>query len=100
MLVEAFEVENMAEKNSNCDLCKLVFDNDVKTKIIHKDEICTVTYCSIHKTTPMIVLNRHSVSPSPSESNSIGEVMQRLFPNKKFRGRMQSIKNHWHEHLI
>jgi len=87
-------------KDPNCPLCRLVFDNEVKTKIIYKDMIMTITYCETHRDQPLVVLNDHRELPNPIEMNQIRYICEKLFPNKKFRGYMQSIPNHWHDHLI
>ncbi len=83
-----------------CLLCKLIFENDIKTELLYKDKFCTITYCSTHRSQPMVVLNRHSAQPNKKELEHIKKICKEKFPNKKFRGRMQSIPDHFHEHLI
>lgn len=86
------------EKNS-CALCRLVFDNEIKTKLLHKDDTFTVTSCVLHKQ-PMAVLNGHRAKLTIKEEEQLNLLMTKLFPNLKRRGYMQSIKNHWHDHYV
>jgi len=86
-------------KDDSCPLCRLVFDNEIKTKLLHKDDTFTVTLCDLHKQ-PMAVLNSHRAQLTPEEEGRLNLLMTKLFPNLKRRGYMQSIKNHWHDHYV
>ena len=84
------------EYDSNCPLCRA----EHLTPWIWEDEVCWICYCATHTETPMIVLKRHSAEPTPEEMEHIKAVKNKLFPELRFRGHMQSLPDHWHEHLV
>ena len=90
----------MVMHNINCELCDLVFDDNIKTSLIYKDKYVTITYCDTHKDTPMVVLNNHKSKISYEQLRHIAERCAVLFPDRKFRKGMNSILDHWHAHLI
>jgi len=79
----------------NCSLCR----KDPIREQPYRDEICWVTICPLHNQ-PMIVLNAHRPAPTPGEWEHIKGVKDKLFPNLKFRGYMQSMPQHFHDHLV
>lgn len=87
--------------DGNCSLCR----KDSLREQPHHDGICWVTFCPNpqcpHQGSPMIVLNEHRPELTPEEWEHIKEVKEKLYPELKFRGEgMNSMPQHWHEHLV
>ena len=92
---------NKMIKDNNCELCKLVFDNDVKTELHYQDDSIIIVNCLTHKDTPIVVLREHRLLRSKSEQEHIRQICLKLFPDRRFRMKgMNKIPFHWHEHLI
>jgi hypothetical protein len=86
-------------KDPDCPLCRLTYSSDVKTSLVYRDSVIMITYCSKHEDQPLVVSITHKL-PSPKDLRHIREVCLQCFPDKKFRGYMNSMPNHWHDHLI
>lgn len=85
----------MPEYDQDCSLCR----KEPLAEQLYHDEVCWVTSCPLHGN-PMIVLNAHRPEPTPEEWEHIKQVKDRLYPNLRFRGYMQSYPQHWHDHLV
>lgn len=48
----------------------------------------------------MLVLKEHHANLSSDELKEAEEVRKTHYPGKKFRGYMQSITSHWHDHIV
>jgi len=81
--------------DSSCSLCR----KDPIAEQTYYDEICWITRCPLHNQ-PMIVLNRHAPQPTEEEWEHIKTIKDRLYQNLRFRGYMQSMPEHWHDHLV
>lgn len=49
---------------------------------------------------PMIVLKEHKAKLSDEERAEMIEIVKRRYSDKKLRGYMRSIIEHWHDHLL
>ena len=88
-------------KNDNCELCKLVFNGNIKTKKYYEDDLVIIVDCLTHKNTPIVVLKEHRLLRHKSEQEHIEGICLHLFPERQFRMKgMKKIKFHWHEYLI
>ena len=88
-------------KNKDCELCKLVFDREIKTKLHYEDNFVIIVDCLTHKDIPIVVLKEHRLLRSKSEQERIKQICLKLFPDRRFRMKgMLKIKTHWHEHII
>jgi len=74
-----------------CELC-----NATPERIIGNFYILT---CRVHEV-PMLVLKEHRPVLTKIEKNEAEDIRLKVFPDKKFRGYMQSIPEHWHDHLV
>ncbi len=68
----------------NCELC------------VVKAFPFLITYCDSHPAELLIISTEHKLEFSQGEKN----LIQSIFPNRKIRWEMQSIKDHAHAHLI
>jgi hypothetical protein len=48
----------------------------------------------------MIVLRHHRPTINKSERKEAERLRQKHFSNKRFRGYMRKMPEHWHDHLI
>ena len=62
----------------------------------HSDSICWATYCFAHNV-PMVVLNRHTGSPTAGEWHHLEAVGRRVFPETRWR-EPRSMPEHFHLH--
>ena len=62
----------------------------------YSDTICWVTYCITHGT-PLIVLNRHTDSPTAGEWHHMETIGKKLFPGTRWRT-PRSMPEHFHFH--
>jgi hypothetical protein len=75
----------------SCDLCNAEGENLSKT---FKTLICRS--CKV----PMIVLRHHRPTINKSERKEAESLRRRHFSDKRFRGYMRKMPDHWHDHLI
>jgi len=75
-----------------CDLCI------AKDKIWEEKNFYGLI-CSFHNQ-PMIVLKEHHFYLTEQEKIEAEDIRKKRYPSLKFRGYMQSIPDHWHDHLI
>lgn len=80
-----------------CPLCRLVLYREIIAPLHYEDAVCMVVNCYSHPNRVLIVLKRHTPTPSKEEEASMEEVAKKLFPSKRFRG-PKSILDHWHLH--
>jgi len=83
------------EYDPACSLCR----KDPLAPQPYSDDICWETVCPLHNQ-PMLVLNAHRSQPTAEEMAHIEEVRKARHPDKRFRGYIQSMREHWHQHLI
>lgn len=92
--------ETKSEYDPNCSFCR----KDKLAPQPYFDNICWETVCPNpacnNQGSPMLVLNRHTETPTDEEIEHIRNVARQRHPDKKFRGYMQSNTKHWHDHLI
>ena len=62
------------------------------------DNICWTTYCASDNA-PMIVLNRHTDSPTAGEWHHMERVGRKIFPGSRWR-RPKEIPDHFHFHAV
>jgi len=90
---------------TNCDLCKLFNDDDIKTRFYFKTSLITVVDCLTCKI-PMAVFFQHGREPTEKESKSIERQCREHFSIvegkeiSKFRKVARKIKNHTHWHIM
>lgn len=84
----------MKNKNKKCSLCKA----EKRTKWFHNDHTCWIAEC-MNSNKIIVVYNHHS-EPSRREEQHMWAMTQILFPNKRWEGRKQHKKCHWHEYII
>lgn len=80
---------------TNCDLCTAYKNHEGKD--ISKSFFLLT--CKIHDQ-PMIVLKAHRAELTDSEKIELQDIMYKRFIGKRLRGYMQTILNHWHDHII
>ena len=82
-----------------CELCDLANGNIVTSKYYEDDEFICVDCSTCH--IPMLVLKAHSPTLTKEQEESANDLLNTLFPNKKWRKEgMRKIKSHWHWHII
>jgi hypothetical protein len=54
-----------------------------------------ITFCWVHKDTPMVVSTEHKKAFSDEEK----ELIRKMFPNRNIRWKMRSIPDHAHCHI-
>lgn len=88
--------EEMKENyDPNCPLCKA----EKLTKWYYEDDIIYICDCLSHPDKKLIVLKRHTPTPTEEEYNHMISIAKKLFPDKKWR-EPASIKDHYHLHEI
>ncbi len=75
-----------------CDTCRKTLPCPLCDKSTFKFHI---TFCKIHSETPMIVHTQHKQEFSIKEKQAI----EKMFPDRKIRFEMKSIKDHSHCHI-
>ena len=80
-----------------CDLCTL----EKKTKWHYESEKIVICNCMTCKT-PMVLLKRHTMSPTQEELDEIKKACDEWFGEGeyKFRIEQRRIPDHMHWHLI
>lgn len=90
-----FTFFRMAPGLGTCELCNI-------TNI----EFCNETFfsissCKVHRGQPLVVLKYHRSKLTLQEHKLFNDFICRYYPDYAPRGiGMQSIKDHWHDHLI
>lgn len=85
--------------NSECPLCRLWHDREIKTTRHYEDELILIVDCMKCKV-PMVVLRRHDAKVTPMELARIEEAVHREWPKALLRCTPRSIKDHYHCHVI
>ena len=102
-------------KNYYCELCRLVFENEVKTHLYYDGPYFMIVDCLTCGTGhPMIVRKAHVIEPDCSTCH--GKIVKwkammdvgKLLCKEKFGGRFngyrdpaqRKIKDHWHRHIL
>lgn len=67
----------IANYHSECPLCRLVQDREIKTSIVMEDDLILVTYCVICRV-PMAVLKAHRPDFTGSEKDNVRSYFRRL----------------------
>jgi len=79
-----------------CPLC----ERKKITDWAYEDDIIWIARCATHRNQWMWVLKKHISQPTPEMLEYGRSVCRRLFgENIHFRG-PQTIRNHYHEHII
>jgi len=76
----------------NCTLCT---KEPLKPQP-YSDGVCWATHCVIHDV-PMIVLNRHTESPTGLELHHMKAIAEEVFPGYRWRN-PRSMPEHFHLH--
>jgi len=94
---ESVQIRGKKEEESlgECPLCK----REKLTKWYYEDEIVWVADCKSHPDKKLIVLKRHTSTPTKQELEHMKKIASELFPNKEWRG-PRSIPEHFHLHEI
>lgn len=78
-----------------CELCEAVKNNEgTDTK-----GLFIILICKIHNV-PMLVLKEHKSRLTGPERQEAEWHLRLMCPGRRFRGYMQSIKGHWHDHMV
>ena len=80
-----------------CELC-LAFKNK-EGKSVSKSFFTLVCRTCVGNVS-MLVLKEHRTKLMKSEYREADNVRKKYFPDRRFRGYMRKIKNHWHDHLV
>jgi len=83
----------------SCPLCRLWHDREIKTPFHYEDELIIIVDCTTCKV-PMVVIKRHDIQVTPTESARIEEVVNRKWPGATLRCAPRRIKDHYHCHII
>jgi len=82
-------------KMLTCDLC------NVSNVEFSNDTFFSISSCNVHHGQPLVVLKHHRSKLTPQELKLFHAFISLHYPGYVPRGiGMQSIKDHWHEHLI
>lgn len=83
---------------SHCDLCEL----KPLTKRYFEDDLIVICDCLTCQV-PMVVLRRHTMSPTKEELERIEEKVKEIFGEEKFKGfrkKQRNIFDHMHYHIL
>ena len=84
---------------SNCDLCKLVFENDIKTELIAQTEYWLLTRC-VKDGLKMAVLKRHATTLTLNEYKDLIALWEAYCPTANIRTQARKIHDHIHFHFV
>lgn len=83
----------------DCDLCKLVDEDDIKTRFYYKDEIVTIVGCLTHGDgNPIMVFNHHG-DATEEERRHGQHIIDTLFEYTSIRKEPTEIFDHEHWHI-
>lgn len=96
---------NKINKEASCDLCKLVFDHEIKTKLYFENASYIVVDCLTCKI-PMLVLKDHVDEFTREQEVELTIILKNLFkglrkliPTQFIDYDMRLISNHAHVHV-
>jgi len=88
---------SFSEFEKLCPLCRIYQEGEIFGTVYHEDDICIVVDC-ITCCVPMVVLKRHSISPTQQEQRHMQRILRSLGKGR-IDGKRRTIKDHWHAHL-
>ena len=77
---------------NNCSLCQL----EIQTELYFETDVATIANCIDHNL-PIAVLKEHKEKPNAYERQKIDQLINLLFPGKKFKG-PEKQQEHWYWH--
>jgi len=78
----------------NCAFCP---SPEPITKWWHEDNVCRII--NTPSQSPMVVLNRHAMTPSESERQHIDEIVTDYYGAHSLCTLMHDVEEHWHSHI-
>lgn len=93
----AIPPHKMRDLQKSCPLCRLYTFRELYGPIYYEDHVCIVVDCK-SCSVPMVVLKRHTVTPTPQELQHMLHILRKV-DNGKVDLVRRTIKDHWHAHL-
>ena len=79
---------------TDCPLCRA---SDLIERL-YEDDVCWAAYCLSHPDKVLVVLKRHTTTPTGDEFTRLREVAERLRPRGSFDWGHGTIRKHFHLH--